>query len=385
MHIANETRSDEERKDLTEHLHSQLDKLDSDTKRIAQELKTELQRLASSACDQLIAHLASSSTRARILEWSASECPDGDDWDAVQEMMVAKVNKRIRREVHDWDVKNGIFADIQMLLLRKFQKEFELMEDQLSIIEGGMVGKGGRPGEALGHLDFMQRDSFFPTPNFSLGQKVALGLALPILIPLGIVASLVALPVAGYAVFKSRMKDKQMLEEYKANKADAMSSLSDEVLEKFLDKNSLTKLIQTQLQTVTQNLDAMMQAVPKLIEADRALIVKLQNEREASEVSLAERYLPLYRRCLDLHGSLDLFYMSTVRKYDISVDSLSWDPTQPPVASGTFGDIYPATWSREKPGEDKKVAVKLRREHVDAQNVTDILIEEENLRLDSCL
>ena len=36
------------------------------------------------ARDQLIAHLASASTRARIMHWEEAECPDGDDWDLLQ-------------------------------------------------------------------------------------------------------------------------------------------------------------------------------------------------------------------------------------------------------------------------------------------------------------
>lgn len=38
-YIANETRSDEERRDLTEQLHHQLDKLATDAKRVKQDLQ----------------------------------------------------------------------------------------------------------------------------------------------------------------------------------------------------------------------------------------------------------------------------------------------------------------------------------------------------------
>ena len=46
VYIANETRSDEERKELTEYLHNQLDRLECDTKRVKQELKLDLHKRA---------------------------------------------------------------------------------------------------------------------------------------------------------------------------------------------------------------------------------------------------------------------------------------------------------------------------------------------------
>ena len=58
---------------------------------------------------------------------------------------MAKVNKKIRREVNEWDSKNNIFRDLQVELVQKFRDEFELMEDQLAIVESDMMGKGSRP------------------------------------------------------------------------------------------------------------------------------------------------------------------------------------------------------------------------------------------------
>ncbi len=55
-----------------------------------------------------------------------------------------QINKKIRREVSDWDNKNAVFEDIQTEMIRKFQREFDLLEDQLEVIEGSMVGNKNR-------------------------------------------------------------------------------------------------------------------------------------------------------------------------------------------------------------------------------------------------
>ena len=69
VHIANETRSDEERKELTEHLTNQLDKLESDARRVTGELKADVYERSQKACDELISHLDMAPTRARLLLW----------------------------------------------------------------------------------------------------------------------------------------------------------------------------------------------------------------------------------------------------------------------------------------------------------------------------
>ena len=43
-------------------------------------------------CDQLIAHLASASTRNRLLTWQAADCPDGNDWDLLEEALANRVS-----------------------------------------------------------------------------------------------------------------------------------------------------------------------------------------------------------------------------------------------------------------------------------------------------
>ena len=95
VHMANETRSDAERHELMGKLRKQLDRLESEARRVNQDLSLEVRRQADTACDQLVAHLASASTRGRLLTWELHECPDGDDWDMLHELLVAKVHKRI--------------------------------------------------------------------------------------------------------------------------------------------------------------------------------------------------------------------------------------------------------------------------------------------------
>ena len=96
-------------------------------------------------------------------------------------------------------------------------------------------------------------------------------------------------------------------------------------------------------------------------------------------MSLAEQYLPTYEKCVELQGKLDFFYTCEVRQYDVKFEQLEWDPSAPPISAGSFGDVYKGRWRREN-GETLDVAMKIRRETVNEKNVSEMLIEEENLR-----
>ena len=66
-------------------------------------------------------------------------------------------------------------------------------------------------------------------PNLTLQQKIALGVAAPILIPLGVVAGVILLPVAAGRAIRNKIHDVRLLREYRENKLDAMSTMTEEV------------------------------------------------------------------------------------------------------------------------------------------------------------
>ncbi len=60
-------------------------------------------------------------------------------------------------------------------------------------------------------------------------QKLALGIAAPFLIPLGVVAGILLLPVAGVRAVKNKINDIRLLREYRENKSETMSSMTTDV------------------------------------------------------------------------------------------------------------------------------------------------------------
>ena len=71
-------------------------------------------------------------------------------------------------------------------------------------------------------------------PNLTLQQKIALGIAAPILIPLGVVAGVILLPVAAGRAIRNKIHDVQLLREYRENKLEAMSTMTEEVTFRYI-------------------------------------------------------------------------------------------------------------------------------------------------------
>ena len=46
-----------------------------------------------------------------------------------------------------------------------------------------------------------------PSPAFTLGQKLAIGFAAPVLLPLGVIAGVFMLPVAGLRALRAKLED----------------------------------------------------------------------------------------------------------------------------------------------------------------------------------
>ena len=80
--------------------------------------------------------------------------------------------------------------------------------------ESDMLGRGGRVCDTMTMRKGLNRP-LVKKPTLSTKQKIALGLAAPILIPLGVVAGMFVLPVAGIRAIRAKLQDMKLLNEYR--------------------------------------------------------------------------------------------------------------------------------------------------------------------------
>ena len=130
----------------------------------------------------------------------------------------------------------------------------------------------------------------------------------------------------------------------------------------------------------TKGLDAVAKMIPDFLKADMELIDILQNQMKGTESNLRETFPKLIHNSMSLLGQLDLFFVNYIMSFDFSLDDIEWDPEDAPVGSGSFADVYIACVKDRDRKSKMSIAMKLCRDALKENTVSDILLEDRTLR-----
>lgn len=75
----------------------------------------------------------------KVVVWEARDCPQPDDWKKTAHEASERIASRIALEVNIWERNNGIISSIKEKIVKKFKRDFELMEDRIKAIEGNVI------------------------------------------------------------------------------------------------------------------------------------------------------------------------------------------------------------------------------------------------------
>ena len=129
-----------------------------------------------------------------------------------------------------------------------------------------------------------------------------------------------------------------------------------------------------------KGLDAVSKMIPDFLKADMQLIEILQDQMKDTETNLRETYPKLLHHNHFLLGQLDLFFVNYIMVFDFSIDDMEWDPQDAPVGSGSFADVYIAEVKDVTRRTKRSVAMKVCRDALKENTVSDILLEDRTLR-----
>ena len=130
----------------------------------------------------------------------------------------------------------------------------------------------------------------------------------------------------------------------------------------------------------TKGIDAVAKMIPDFLKADMELIEILQNQMKGTESNLRETYPKLIYNGQSLLGQIDLFFVNYIMTFDFSLDDIEWDPEDAPVGSGSFADVYIADIKDRDRRSKMSVAMKVCRDALKENTVSDILLEDRTLR-----
>ena len=129
-----------------------------------------------------------------------------------------------------------------------------------------------------------------------------------------------------------------------------------------------------------KGIDAVAKMIPDFLKADMQLIEILQEQMKDTENNLRETYPKLIHHSHFLLGQLDLFFVNYIMVFDFSLDDIQWDPQDAPVGSGSFADVYIAEVRDVSRRSKRSVAMKVCRDALKENTVSDILLEDRTLR-----
>ncbi len=159
-----------------------------------------------------------------------------------------KISRKLHYELARWEDENGFFSNLRPLLIQNFQRQFSGIEKQLTMVETMIARHDSRycldlldvnnervtdaeehdHDQSVGHLPY--------NLHLNLGQKIALGVAAPFLVPIALTLAVLGLPIIGGIAAKDLIVEKiaeNKLKDYNADRMKYLKKRTPEEIRKF--------------------------------------------------------------------------------------------------------------------------------------------------------
>ena len=279
-----------------------LNQLTGEADEFFQKLRTELDSKVDEASGLLRNHLTSDDVIHRLSCWTDEEIPSENIWQEVDSAIREQMAHKLYVELSTWEEERGFFRNLRPQLITHFQKQFSGIEKQLTMVETMIARHDSRlcllelAEGGGGQEDADQCVGFLPyTLHLNLGQKIALGVAAPLLVPLALGLAVLGLPIIGGIAAKDLIVEKiaeNKLKEYNTDKAKYLRRRTPDEIRKFVKSKALDQYIRTQLRPAYRCLEQLEEVVPGQIDADMSHVESLRNDaRQAKD--FVRFYAPL--------------------------------------------------------------------------------------------
>ena len=365
--------SSDDRKNLIERMTFITDRLQSiegQQGTLSKELQSYLENKTGHAVTALSTYLKSPDVMQQFSLWTLDDVPHTEEsWELTENYIEKALMKRLQGMIEEWEEKNHVFSDVRACLIQHFQDRFSYVEGQLQTLEGSVLA-----GDAASSAsDLLASD------DFSVAEKVIIGVTSPIWVPVGLVVLVVSVPVVGAIAVKEKMENWNKTRQYNQDKCAFMAKASLEFLDEAAEEEVLELFVMEQLKEAQVFLKQVLDRIPQLIEEDKMLCQQLRDETR-SKKEVEDLYKPLHERSVQIRDEMALFGIKEVRTMDISCDDLEWQD-HAPLGRGAFATVYRGKLKLQ--GEDKPVdvAVKVWSEELNESTASGFLSEAETLRL----
>ncbi|WAR25554.1 STY46-like protein [Mya arenaria] len=366
-------KSMEKNKEEFQQIKVQIERLEQNSKDSINYLKTNIASESDIVARKVVEVLQSRAMAERLFDWRPEELPK-EDKKKVAGDALEKIANKIAYEMNIWERDNNIIGGIKEKIIRVCKRDFELMENQIAKIEGALLDGDSRIVKDL-HKSIRN-----PAPVKQVWSKAKVksmdedsstykGLG-------GMVASVGTIKAGDKAM-------KKIFSDYKLKNIPKCVQLMQDAMKAFLDSIFQSKNLQEKVlkffNRFVKDIDAVAKMIPDFLKADLELMEILKSELSDTQNNLRELFPMLLHESHVLLGQCDSFYVNFIMRFDYDLSDLIWDSRGTPVGSGSFADVYIASIKTPKQGTIP-VALKVCRDPLKENTVTDILLEDRTLR-----
>ena len=337
---------------------------------VSKELQSYLGNKADHAVSALSRYLKSPEVMQQFSSWTLDDVPNTEEsWALTKNYIQQLQMERLVEVIKEWEEMNHVFSDARASLIQYFQERFSYVVGQLRTLEESVLA-GDAANSAGGPL---------ASDDFSVAEKVIIGVTSPIWVPVGLVVLVVSVPVVGAMALKEKIENWNKTRQYNKDRCAFMAKASQEYLNESAEEQHLKSFVMEQLKEAQVCLKQVLDRIPQLIEEDKMLCQQLRDENR-SKKEVEDFYQPLHERNVKIRDEMALFGIKEVRTMDISCDDLEWRD-HAPLGSGAFAAVYRGKLKIR--GEDKPVdvAVKVWNDELNEDTASSFLSEAEMLRL----
>lgn len=156
-----------------------------------------------------------------------------------------------------------------------------------------------------------------------------------------------------------------------------MFKATDIYINCLVNNSQLKEMVAKYVKRFSKDINQIAKMIPDLIAMDKRLMSTLEAEVTATKETMF--VIPEHlRRCLVLQGELDLFYVYDMLKLDYELRDLEWNEKKK-LGVGTFAVVHPGILNTGN-GLRTEVAIKVFKDPLRTNSVSEILLEDETLR-----
>lgn len=364
-----------------------LSKLQEEQQSSKEELGKLLESEIEKAIELLASHLKSREVIESFCKWDTDELPEIEgSWEVTESAINKLVQNRLRRFVEEWEGEKQCFAQARKSVVTFFLSKYNYVERELHELEVNVMQRRDTTGKKTKPVENQFSNNVYDT-SLTVEEKIIIGIWAPFMVPVALVTVAIAVPVTllvlpalGIKSIVDQVQESKKKSTYNKDRSGFVRNQSQKYLKKVATVEALRPLVEYQLKQALLCLYELEAKIPRLIKADMELCHRLMDESQNKKDTEA-LYKPRKEKCERLRGELGLFSGLEIRGMHIAWNDLTWDVSEEVYRKNYLPPgIYQGRISKGRYASNRQVTLKVYKELLTTNNVTECLAEEATMR-----